>query len=97
VVNPANARALLKQWTEVLGIDRTPDREATVQGHLHRAYQDAGGTVLVETYTIAGMGHGAPVAPDAVEEACGHAADYVLPVGICASARIGRFWGINPP
>jgi poly(hydroxyalkanoate) depolymerase family esterase len=97
VVNPANARALLKQWTEVLGIDRTPDREATVHGHRHRMYQDAGGTVLVETYTIAGMGHGAPVAPGAAEEECGRAADYVLPVGICASYHIGRFWGLDPP
>lgn len=97
VVDPDNARELLEQWTQVLGIDQTPASEKTVNGALHRVYQDAADVSGVETFTIPGMGHGAPIAPGAAEDACGQAADYLLPVGICASYHIGRFWGLNAP
>ena len=35
--------------------------------------QGCNGTVLVETYMIAGMGHGTPIAPGSGEDQCGRA------------------------
>ena len=96
-VNPDNAQELLEQWTQVLGIDQTPDNEDTVKGYPHRVFKDANGASWVETHTIPGMGHGAPIAPGEAEDACGRAVDYMLPVGICASYYIGRFWGLDSP
>lgn len=96
-VDPDNAQELLEQWTQAMGIDQIPDREDTVKGFAHRVFKDAAGASRVETYTIAGMGHGAPIAPGDAEDSCGRAIDYVLPVGICASYHIGRFWGLDPP
>lgn len=71
VVNPANAQELLEQWTGILDIDQIPDGEDMIKGYPHRIYKDADGNILVETYTITGMGHGVPIAPGDTEDACG--------------------------
>lgn len=97
VVNPDNAQELLEQWTQVLDIDQIPDLEETVKGYPHRVYKDAHGTSWVETYTIPGMGHGAPIALGKTKDACGQVIDYILPVGICASYYISQFWGLDTP
>ena len=97
VVNPDNAQELLEQWTQVLGIDEIPDLEETVKGFPHRVYKDTHGSSLVETYTIPDMGHGAPITLGKAKDTCGHAIDYILPVGICASYYISQFWGLDAP
>jgi poly(hydroxyalkanoate) depolymerase family esterase len=48
-VRPANQRELVEQWTNVLGIDQTPDAEDSVKGYPHAVYKNAAGNVLVET------------------------------------------------
>ena len=96
-VAPVNATELVDQWTNVHGIDRTPDTTDTVQGHAHEVFTDAGGKPLVEIYTIAGMGHGTPVDPGPGPEQCGRAGAFILDAGICSSLRIARFWGLGQP
>jgi poly(hydroxyalkanoate) depolymerase family esterase len=101
-VKPMNATELMQQWTNVHGIDQTPDVEDTVAGYPHKVYRDVAGNALVETYTISGMGHGVPVDPGSGESQCGTAGAYVLDVNICSSYYIARFWGLddldpNPP
>ncbi|MCP5451544.1 MAG: PHB depolymerase family esterase [Gammaproteobacteria bacterium] len=96
IVNPNNAQELLEQWTAVAGIDAHPDAQESQQGYQRQVYQDAQGENWVETYTLSGVGHGAPIAlPDDAGKSCGHPTDFVLPVGICAPDAIGRFFGLS--
>ncbi|MGH8574878.1 MAG: hypothetical protein ACREX8_20275, partial [Gammaproteobacteria bacterium] len=94
-VLPVNATELVDQWTNVHGIDRTPDTTDTVQGHAHEVFTDAAGKPQVEIYTIAGMGHGTPVDPGPGPEQCGRAGAFILDAGICSSLQIARFWGLG--
>jgi len=83
----------VEQWTEVHGTDQIPDLADSVRGYEHRVYQ-ANGVPVVETYTIAGMGHGTPVDPGTAEIQCGIAAPFILDVNICSTYYMGRFWGL---
>jgi poly(hydroxyalkanoate) depolymerase family esterase len=96
-VNPEDQIELVDQWTNVLGIDQTPDTEGTINGQTHRLYRDASGNALVETVLIQGMGHGTPVDPGTGDIECGRAAPYILDVGICSSYHILKFWGLDVP
>lgn len=92
-VNPMNAGELVDEWTNVVGIDQTPDKTATVNGAGYKGYADASGTVLVEEYVIPGMDHGVAVDPT---HGCGKAAPFILDKGICSSRLIVTFWGLQP-
>lgn len=94
-VRPMNLTELMEQWTNVHGIDQTPDVADTVAGYAHKVYKDAAGVPLVETYVIAGMQHGTPIDPGSGESQCGTAAAYILDANICSSYYIGRFWGLD--
>ena len=94
-VRPANQTESLQQWTDVHGIDQTPELQDSVAGYPHKVYKDAAGRALVETYTITGMGHGTPVDPGSGETQCGTAGAYILDVNLCSSYYIARFWGLD--
>jgi poly(hydroxyalkanoate) depolymerase family esterase len=93
-VAPMNAAELVDQWTNVNGIDQTPDGHDTVNGQTHQVFKNTNGKVLVESYMIANMGHGTPIAPGPGEEQCGTAAPFILDAGICSSFHIAKFWGL---
>src|ERR1700704_1217396 len=80
IVNPRNAEEIVKQWTNVHGLDAEPDSVHEVRGHRRRVWRDATGADLIESYTIAGMGHGVPLA-----DHCGHAGAYHFDVGLPSS------------
>ncbi len=92
-VKPMNAGELVDQWTNVIGIDQTPDKTDPVNGADYKGYTDSSGTVLVEKYLIAGMDHGVAVDPI---HGCGKAAPFILDKGICSSRLIVKFWGLSP-
>lgn len=92
VVHPANADALVDEWTNVLGIDSTPDQADTINEAIYQGYVDSKGTVWVEKYLIPDMDHGVAIDPT---QGCGKAAPYILDKGICSSQRIVTFWGID--
>lgn len=94
-VVPVNATELVEQWTDVHGIDQVPDGEDTVGRHAHKLYKDKSGTALVETYAIAGMGHGTPVDPGAAEKQCGIVGPFIVDADICSSFHIAKFWGLD--
>ncbi|MBB5208314.1 extracellular catalytic domain type 1 short-chain-length polyhydroxyalkanoate depolymerase [Chiayiivirga flava] len=94
-VRPANATEAMEQWTNVHGVDQTPDISDTLAGYPHKVYQDANGVARVETVLVTGMGHGTPVDPGTGETQCGTAGAYILDVNICSSYYIGRFWGLD--
>lgn len=105
VVNPVNALDLMRQWTAVHDADQEPDAVEDTERWLHRVYHDAQGRAVVEVWEVKNLGHAMPIDEDAgcgVERGGGFRAwflpgwgeDYVEDVGLCASRRIARFWGL---
>ena len=93
-VAETNADAIAGQWRD---LHRLPDRPAyqeTVDGHVHRVWQDAAGLPVLEEYRIAGMGHGTPLNPGAGTDH-GASGAYMLDAGIASSHLILRFWGLE--
>jgi len=95
-VAPGNAEALVRQWTELHDLSARPSRTGKVEGHLHEIWADADGKALVESYTIAGMGHGTPLDPGEGEGKSGEAGAHMLDVGLSSTDRIAAFFGIAP-
>ncbi len=94
-VNPADQQELVEQWTNVHGIDQTPDIEDTINGHIHKLYKNDNGDAQVETFMISGMGHGTPIDPGDGDDQCGAVRPFILDVGICSSFHIIKFWGLD--
>lgn len=66
VVNPANARELAKQWTNVHGIDDQPDQTTTFDGApdvLWVSYLNSQNQELVGWLRVNSLGHALPVWP----------------------------------
>lgn len=102
VVNPASQAELVKQWTNVHGLTQTPSGEDTVDGAKRQQYKDQAGVVRVETFSLAGKGHGTPVAAqkpvnpaNAGGPKCGKAASYITESGICGTYYAGKFFGLD--
>jgi poly(hydroxyalkanoate) depolymerase family esterase len=87
-VHPANAAAIAGQWRAVHALSAEPSASEQVDGHSRRVWRNAVGRELIEEYSIAGMGHGTPIAGD------GQAGPFMLAAGISSTRRIARFWGV---
>lgn len=94
-VNPGYVAEIMKQWTNVHGVDQTPDITDTIAGQLHNVYKDASGVDKVETVTVTGMGHGTPIDPGSSTPQCGTAASYILDVNLCAYYYIFKWFGLG--
>ena len=68
-VQPSNAAELIKQWTDVHGLSQKPDRVDTVNGYPRSVWRGPSNEILVESYTITGMGHGTPISAGGKENA----------------------------
>jgi feruloyl esterase len=88
-VKPVNADALVRQWTDVHGVGAAR-AEARIGGYPHKVWR-RDGIDVVESYTITGMAHGAPL------EARTHggvAGPFLLEAGISSSYHIAKFFGV---
>ena len=94
-VIPSNAREILKQWTAVHGLPVTPSGTAMVDGYPREVWTNEAGDELIESYSIANMAHGTPLATSEVEGACGAAGPFLLQVGISSSYHIAKFFGLT--
>jgi poly(hydroxyalkanoate) depolymerase family esterase len=94
-VVPANADAIVRQWTALHGLGTTPDHTDAVEGHSRRRWLGRSGEALVEHVAIAGMGHGVPLAGG--EDALGNAGAHMLDVGLSSTQLIAEFFGIAAP
>jgi poly(hydroxyalkanoate) depolymerase family esterase len=93
-VNPLNADEIVKQWTALHGLPVVPTREDRANGYSRRVWCSVTGEELVESYTVAGMAHGAPLASGPAADQCGTAGAFFLDVGISSSYHIAKFWGL---
>ena len=89
-VKPINAESLIRQWTDVHGIDAAP-MEEKIDGYPRKVWRREG-VDLVEAYTITGMAHGTPLATAAHG---GEAGPFMLEAGISSSYHIARFFGLT--
>ncbi len=95
-VKPTNQTELVDQWTNVQSTDATADLTETVSGASHKEYKDLAGNVVVETYTVPGMGHGTAVDPGfAPAGGCGAAGAFILDANICSSYYAGVFFDLD--
>ena len=95
LVTPANGDAIVAQWTRLHGLPLQPSRTDTVDNYPRRVWTGAGGEVLVEHYTITGMGHGTPLMPGTGEGQSGEAMAHMLDARISSTDRIAEFFGLT--
>ena len=94
-VLPANAAELVKQWCNVHGLDERDAITDTVDGASHRTWRDARGMLLVEQYTVPGLGHGTPIDGSGKgDRGVGTAMPYVIDAGISATWHTAHAWGL---
>jgi poly(hydroxyalkanoate) depolymerase family esterase len=93
-VVPANADAIVAQWTALHGVGPEPDRVDEVGGFPRRTWLGAKGEPVVEDYSITGMAHGVPLAASGGEDALGEAGAHMLDVGLSSTQAIAHFFGI---
>jgi poly(hydroxyalkanoate) depolymerase family esterase len=94
IVADENQQELIEQWTDVHGTDATADTTEELAGMTRREFED-GGVVVVETYTVAGMGHAVCVGPDDPEHGCGSVGAYYEDRGTCSTWRAAKFFGLT--
>ncbi|MFL6796156.1 MAG: PHB depolymerase family esterase [Xanthobacteraceae bacterium] len=94
-VIPANAREIVKQWTDVHGLSKTPSVETVVDGYPRQVWVNQVGDELIESYTITNMAHGTPLATGGGGDGCGAAGPFLLEAGISSSHHIAEFFGLT--
>jgi feruloyl esterase len=95
VVKPGNAGELVKQWTDIHDLRERPSGSGMVDGHLREVWRDPDGREVIESFTIAGMGHGTPLQVGDQDGMGGAAGAYMLDVGISSSHHMAAFWGLT--
>jgi poly(3-hydroxybutyrate) depolymerase len=95
LVKRENADQIVKQWTDVHGLDDQPTLTETVDGYPRQVWRNCSGIDLVESYTIPRMAHGTPVAAGDTHDKCGAPGAFLLEVGISSSYHIAKFWGLT--
>ncbi len=88
-VGRTNADAIVAQWRDLHSA--ATSRSERVDGQARQTWRDAAGRIVVESYTIAGMGHGTPID----SRVCGASGAFILEAGISSSDRIARSWGLG--
>ncbi len=92
-VDPANADAIAGAWATVMGVSAPVT--TTLHGQRRMVWRDEHGRDSLESITIAGMGHGTPIATRGAE-ALGTPGPYMLDAGISSTRHIAAFWDIAP-
>jgi poly(hydroxyalkanoate) depolymerase family esterase len=92
-VADVNAKAIIDQWRDALGVETRPARSETLDGQERLVWTDATGHDVLDLVMVKGMGHGTPLD---TSSGCGEAAPYMLDVGISSTIHIARGWGLIP-
>jgi poly(hydroxyalkanoate) depolymerase family esterase len=90
-----NAREIVDQWTDVLGLNGGPSQTQTTERYAREVWRNSSGTELVECYMIPKMAHGTPLASGNDDDECGIPDTFSLEVGISSSYHIAKFWGLT--
>ncbi len=93
VVDQSNAGAIVRQWREVLRLPDAPTNSHLIAGHNYWSWHNTTGKLLLEEYTVKGMGHGLPLDTKG-DCACGAAGAFMLEAGISSTILSARTWGL---
>ncbi|GAA3710792.1 PHB depolymerase family esterase [Sphingomonas cynarae] len=93
-VHSSNREAILAQWRAVHRVAAAPAQVDTVDGIPRRRWQDGDGRVVIEEFSIAGMGHGTPLATGTADD-YGAVGAFMLDAGISSTCHIAAFWGLT--
>ncbi len=93
-VTPAAGEALVRQWCAVHAAVQAPSLPTGSPRHSRRTWLGSDGAVAVEAHTIAGLGHGTPIAAGGAD-GCGAPGPWVLEAGVSSSREIARAWGVD--
>jgi poly(hydroxyalkanoate) depolymerase family esterase len=94
-VIPPNATEIVKQWTDVHGLQAQPSFQTVVDGYPRQVWVSETGDEVIESYTIPNMAHGTPLAAGKSDDQCGAAGPFLLEVGISSSYHIASFFGLT--
>ncbi|MBC7974588.1 MAG: PHB depolymerase family esterase, partial [Myxococcales bacterium] len=94
-VAQANLQQQVDQWSNVLGIDQTPEVTETFRTAAHKVFRDAGGRALIETYLVNGMGHALTVDPGTAVDQGGATGAFAEDRNIYASFYAAQFFGLT--
>ena len=72
----------------------SPRAHSVVEGYPRQVWTDNVGKDVIESYTIARMAHGTPLASGAADHECGVAGPFLLDVRISSSYHIAKFFGV---
>ena len=92
-VPTSNATELVKQWTNVWGIDQTADSDDTVSTATHTQHK-SGDKVAVELYLVNGMGHAIAIGADAMGPCPATSGAFFADEQICSTLRAAEFFGL---
>jgi poly(hydroxyalkanoate) depolymerase family esterase len=92
-VHFSNRDAIVAQWRDVHHVAAVPAQVDTVDGIPRRRWQDGDGRVVIEEFSIAGMGHGTPLATGTADD-YGAVGAFMLDAGISSTCHIAAFWGL---
>ena len=95
VVKSKNAGEIIKQWTDVHGLDLPPTSTDRVDGYPRQIWRNPTGQSVIESYAIPAMAHGTPLATGPSDEHVGVPGAFLLDVGISSSYHIAKFWGLT--
>lgn len=102
IVAIRNGWELVEQWTNAHQISSRATQVVKGDRYTRYIYTNRQNEPVVEFYLLDDIGHGQPVKPanawlgDERIDQCGSRTKYMQPGGICASYRIGQFWGLVP-
>lgn len=94
-VAPADLQQSVDQWSNVLGIDETPEVSETFRTATHKVFRDAGGRSLIETYLVNGMGHALTVDPGTNPDQGGATGAFSEDHDIYSSFYTAQFFGLT--
>lgn len=89
----SNSTELVKQWTNVWGIDQTPDATEMISNATRTRYM-AGSQVAVELYVVNGMGHAIATGGDDLGACPATSGAFFSDQKICSTLRAAEFFGL---
>jgi poly(hydroxyalkanoate) depolymerase family esterase len=94
-VAAADLQQSVDQWSNVLGIDQTPEVTETFRTATHKVFRDASGRPMIETYLLSGVGHALTVDPGSNVDQGGATGAFSEDHDIYSSFYAAQFWGLT--
>ncbi|MDC1175447.1 PHB depolymerase family esterase [Bacteriovoracaceae bacterium] len=91
VVDSDNAVEILKQWTNVHGLDTRPN-SINEEDIYNRSVFEVNGREIIETFTLFTEPHAQFIFPGRKLRHCGNPAGYIVDAGICAAYHQAKFF-----